>query len=239
MEVVAYLRVSGRSQLDGDGFPRQLEAAERCCRDKNFILLRVYQEEAVPGKLDEEHRPAFQEMIADLLSNGCRAIVVEGLHRLAREYRTQEHLIIYLASKGLTLISADTGEDITAAMMGDPMRRALVQIQGIFAELEKNMLVAKLAKARQRKKIKDGVEKGYSPEDAAKHGKGQGRHAFGEKPKEVATLERIREWRGTGATAKQIAEDLNAWGYKSRSGKPWRGTTVAKIVSRMERQQHA
>lgn len=217
---VGYCRVSGPSQLNGDGFPRQIEAIEKCAREKEFVLERNYLEKAVPGKLDEEHRPEFQAMIAALLLNGCRTIIVEGMHRLAREYRTQEHLIIYLASKGLTLIAADTGEDITAAMLGDPMRKALVQMQGIFAELEKNLLVAKLAKARQRKKESTG--------------KGQGRHSFGEKPEEAQALERIREWVATGATGAYIAEELNRLELKSRSGKPWRGTTVSKIIRRLE-----
>jgi DNA invertase Pin-like site-specific DNA recombinase len=142
------------------------------------------------------------------------------MHRLAREYRTQEHLIIYLASKGLTLISADTGEDITAAMMGDPMRRALVQIQGIFAELEKNMLVVKLKKARERKRKTTGKCEGTVP--------------FGGKPEEVEALERIIEWRAMGNSYRKIAEALDYSGLRTRSGKPWRKTTVALIVKRVE-----
>lgn len=219
LNCVGYLRVSSQGQVSTDGFPRQSESISRCCELKGFTILREYHEEGVPGKLDEESRPAFQEMISDLLGNGCRTVVVEGMHRLAREYRTQEHLIIYLASKGITLISADTGEDITAAMMGDPMRRALVQIQGIFAELEKNMLVSKLAKARQRKKDKTG--------------KGQGRHAFGEKPEEKEALMRIMAMAQAGYFSTRIAEVLNSEvGMKTRSGKPWNRSTVAKIIAR-------
>ena len=174
-EAVAYCRVSGPSQIDRDGFPRQVSTIKACCISKSLDLIHEYLEEAVPGKLDEEHRPAFQQMISDLLGNGCRTIVIEGMSRLAREYRTQEHLIIYIASKGLTLISADTGEDITAAMMGDPMRRALVQIQGIFSELDKNLLVAKLRKARDRQRELTG--------------KSEGRKAFGEKDGEKPILD--------------------------------------------------
>ena len=219
-EIVGYCRVSGASQLNGDGFPRQEEAIRLCSERKGFHLIRYYHEEAVPGKLDESYRPAFQEMIADLLSNGCRTVVVEGMHRMAREYRTQEQLIIYLASKEITLISADTDEDITAAMMGDPMRRAMVQIQGIFSELEKNLLVAKLAKARQRKKDKTG--------------KGTGRHAFGEKAEEGVTLRTILSLRGSGMTFETIASHLNQAKLSSRTGAKWRASTVAKIVAREE-----
>lgn len=218
LSAVAYMRCSGASQVDGDTWMRQITAIMGWCQSKYFELIHEYREEAVPGKLDEEHRPAFQQMVSDLLGNGCRTIVIEGMSRLAREYRTQEHLIIYLASKGLTLISADTGEDITAAMMGDPMRRALVQIQGIFSELDKNLLVAKLAKARQRKKELTG--------------KGTGRHAFGEKPEEVETLALILELRKAGETCEQIASTLTARGLKSRMGVGWKRGTIAKIIGR-------
>lgn len=222
---VAYMRCSGASQLEGDTWSRQIEAIRSCCESKGISIVEAYKEEAVSGKLGEEERPAFQQMVADLLGNGCRTVVIESLDRLARQYDVQQQLATYLASKQLTLISANTGEDITAALMGDPMRRALVQIQGIFAELDKNLLIAKLAKARHRKKEKTG--------------KGTGRHAFGEKASEALALEQIRKWRSTGAAAKQIAADLTACGYQSRSGKPWRGTTVAKIIRRFEAAPHA
>jgi DNA invertase Pin-like site-specific DNA recombinase len=147
--IVAYYRVSGMSQVEGDGFDRQALAVAtwvttQSAYGADYRLEHQYFEKGVPGKTDEEGRPAFQQMIADLLGNGCRTIVIESLDRLARGYAIQEQLITYLASKGLTLISANTGEDITAAMMGDPMKRAMVQMQGIFAELDQNMLVAKL-----------------------------------------------------------------------------------------------
>ena len=215
---VAYTRCYGKSQVDGDTWERQNAAIASCCLAKGLTLLREYRDEAVSGKLGEEARPSFQQMVADLLGNGCRTVVVESLDRLARQYDIQQQLATYLASKGLTLISANTGEDITAALMGDPMRRALVQMQGVFAELEKNMLVAKLRKARQRKKELTGRCDGVKP--------------FGERPEEKQTLEQLLEWSYTGAPATQIAEDLNGCGYKTRSGKPWRGTTVAKIIKR-------
>ena len=89
-------------------------------------------------------------LIRHFLKNGVRTVIIEGMDRLARELRVQEHLVIYLASKDIALISARTEEDVTAAVMGDPMKKALVQIQGVFAELEKSLLVKKLRTARER-----------------------------------------------------------------------------------------
>lgn len=215
---VAYMRCSGASQVDRDSFPRQTAAIASCCRSKELELIHEYREEAVPGKLDEESRPAFQQMISDLLNNGCRTIVVENMSRLAREYRTQEHLIIYLASKGLTLISADTGEDITAAMMGDPMRRALVQIQGIFSELDKNLLVAKLRKARERQRAATGRSEGVKP--------------FGVKAGESDVIHQMRSLRASGLSCDTIAAALNANRVPTRKGGQWLGCTVNRILKR-------
>ena len=232
-DCVAYTRCSGASQIDGDSFPRQLSSIESFCNQKDIQIIREYRDEAIPGKLDEESRPGFQRMISDLLDNGCRTIVVERMQRLAREYRTQEHLIIYIASKGITLLSADTGEDITAAMMGDPMRRALVQIQGIFGELDKNLTIDKLAKARKRIKVegrKFGA-KNYSPDPVANRNS-EGRKPFGQKPGEEATLQEILLLANLGKNCSQIADVFNFRKVPSRRGGPWRGTVIAKIIAR-------
>ncbi len=79
-----------------------------------------------------------------------------GSDRLAREYVVQEQLLVYLAAKGVTLWNASTGENVTEAVKADPMKKAVIQIQGVFAELEKSLLVNRLAKARERKRAENG-----------------------------------------------------------------------------------
>jgi len=215
---VAYMRCSSKGAVFGDTWDRQITAIQACCQAKGLHLVHEYREEAVPGKLDEDQRPAFQTMIATLLENGCRTIIVESLDRLAREYRIQESLIIYLASKGLTLISANTGENITEAMMGDPMRRALVQIQGILAELDKNMIVAKLRKARERQRA---------------HGsRCEGRKPFGTNTPELMIMDTIQRLSDNGISCLDIATKLNDDGIPTRLGKRWHSGTVSRILNR-------
>jgi site-specific DNA recombinase len=220
MKAVGYLRVSSDGQIAAGGFPRQEEAIQKCCEVQNMLLLRFYREEGVAGKLGEESRPAFQEMVADLLGNGCRTVVVESLDRLARQYDIQQQLATYLASKKIALISANTGEDITAALMGDPMRRAMVQIQGIFAELDKNLLVAKLRKGREHKR-----ELGFRCEGAV---------PYGDKPGEAETLALMRSMREAGSKLNQIVQQLNSKNILARSGKPWTIGSVHKILTRID-----
>ena len=224
----AYMRCSGASQVDGDTWDRQIEAIKSCCASNDFTLIHEYREEAVPGKTGEESRPAFQLMVSDLLGNGCRTIIIESLDRLARQYDIQQQLATYLASKGLTLISANTGEDITAALMGDPMRRALVQIQGIFGELDKNLLVAKLRKARERQK--------------AATGRSEGRKPYGEDPNrlgEKEILDRMLQLQSEGLNAEHIARVLNGEGILTRYGKSWLSPTISRILARQQKTEKA
>lgn len=210
MKAYAYLRVSGNSQVEGDGFRRQEEEVRAYCKANGVDLVKVYQEEAVSGTSDEIARPAFQEMITAILKNGVKTIIVEGLDRLARELRVQETLLIYLASKGITLINARTGENVTEAISGDPMRKTLIQIQGVFAGLEKNLLVKKLRTAREA--IKE------------EKGKCEGRKTYDEANPELAdyikTLYR-KPRNGKRRTLQAIVDQLNSEGKKTLSNKEW------------------
>jgi DNA invertase Pin-like site-specific DNA recombinase len=220
MTPAAYLRVSGTSQVDGGGFDRQLDACTRLAATLNLPSPTVYRENAISGTKGSDDRPAFQSMIAAMLDSGTKIVLIESLDRLAREYRVQEQLIIYLASKGLTLYTANTGENISEAMMGDPMRVAMVQMQGIFAQLDKSLTVAKLRKGRERIKRQTG--------------RCEGRKAYGSLPGEAAILAEMRRLRASGMVYGQIAATLNAQGLQARSGGVWGMATVAKILGRAD-----
>ncbi len=213
-KVVGYVRVSGRGQLDGTGPDRQREIIEAFARQEGLTIGKVYQESYTGGEAD---RPEFATMLRDLLTNGCRTIVVESLDRFARDLSVQLQLTALLASRGLTLVNAGTGQDVTAAMQRDPMTRAMIQVQGVFAELDRRLTVAKLAKARQLKRRRSGSCEGRKP--------------FGTRPGEAETLARMKDL-NDGRTFYGIAKALNDAGLPSRSGKPWTPTSVKRILTR-------
>src|SRR5271166_4069733 len=100
----AYLRLSGKGQVDGDGFTRQLEAVKKYATANDIKLAKVYRED-ITGTSDWEHRPAFTEMMAALLANGTRMVLVERLDRVARDLMVQESIIADFKRKGLTIVS--------------------------------------------------------------------------------------------------------------------------------------
>lgn len=221
--VYGYLRVSGKTQLDGHGFDRQLKTIKGYCKAAGFKADNIFKE-AVSGTKAETDRPQFSAMVSDMLSNGCRVIVVEDLSRLAREYRIQEQMLIYLASKELTLINASTGENVTNAIQEDPLKKALIQMQGIFAELDKSLLVKKLHKGRQRKKELEGWKEGPKP--------------YGSTPEEAKVLKRIRYARRLNRgqykrrAYQSIADELNADEIITRQGKSWNAALVYNVLKK-------
>ena len=219
-----YLRVSSTTQVDGCGFDRQEKECRAYAKRAGYTIEGVYRELGVSGTKDETGRPAFQEMLTDILTNGVRVVIVEGLDRLARELRIQETLLVYLASKGVDLLSARTEENITQAVKDDPMRKALIQIQGVFSELEKNQLVRRMRKARDKKSAD------------AKH-RIEGPKAYGATPAERHIVNRVRAMRRTrrngtsGMTMQAIADRLNSEGVPTRLGKRWTPVQVYNILT--------
>lgn len=219
IEAFAYLRVSSKGQVQGHGFHRQVETVNKFARENGYKVGDMFRD-AFTGT--EAHRPEFNRMVASILSNGVRTILVESLDRLARDVMVQSLLLAKLAQHGITLINCVTGEDVTASMNEDPMRKALIQIQSVFSELEKSRLVAKLRRAREARK--------------AASGKCEGRKAFGEKTGEAEILALMRSLRrkrnGKRLSFAKIAHELNRRSVSTRTGAKWQTTTVRNILSR-------
>jgi DNA invertase Pin-like site-specific DNA recombinase len=213
-KAVGYVRVSGQGQVDGHGFERQEQAIRAFARSRGFDLIRVYQETHTGT---DAERPAFAELLADLLANGCRVVVVESLDRLARDLMVQVALLGRLRDAGITLYSATTGEDVTASIAEDPMREALVLVQGVFAQTEKKLLVRKLRKAREAIR--------------AREGRCEGRKPYG--PEVVETLRTLRRKHGGKRLSwSGCAARLQELGLPTKSGKPWRAGTLHGLARR-------
>lgn len=205
-----YLRVSGKSQVDGDGFPRQKAAITKWAKANGYHISQWFVEKGVSGTL--ESREALDEMLVALMSNGVDTVIVEALHRFSRDLRVQENLIHQYFTNRYTLISAtepELGND-------DPNRVFMRQIFGAVHQLDKSNLVLKLRAARQRKK--------------AATGRCEGRKPFGHYDNERATLERIQSLHSEGLNYEQTARALNVEGIKTRSGGLWYPATIRRIV---------
>jgi DNA invertase Pin-like site-specific DNA recombinase len=212
MKAFAYLRVSGRGQIEGDGFPRQKAAIKTYADSRGIRVVRWFQEEGISGTKDLENRPALQELMIALHANGTRLVLIEKLDRLARDLMVQETIIGDLRKHGFEIISV-AEPDLCS---DDPSRKLVRQIFGAIAEYERAMIVFKLRGARQRIR--------------AKEGRCEGRKPFGDRPGEQAIIERAKSLQSAGMTYSGIAETLNAEKLPTRAGGQWFPATVSRIL---------
>lgn len=207
-QVFAYLRVSSPGQSSGDGFLRQ----EAACRDyaaaHDMKIAGIFQED-VSGT--EAYRPELAKLMVSLEQNGhgIKIILIERLDRLARDLMISESIIYDMQRQGFKLISTTEGPDLCS---NDPSRKLIRQLFGAMAEFDRNMLVLKLAAARNRIK--------------AKTGKCEGRKSYQESEAGRAIVQKIAALRHKPRNAKrltwaEIAAQLNAEGIKTLDGKAW------------------
>src|SRR5580700_10407142 len=129
----AYLRVSGKGQVDGDGFPRQLKAIREYAMAHDIKIVKVYREEGVSGTTESADRPAWSELMTALHSNGVRIVIIEKLDRLARDLMVQETIIADLRKHGFEVVSV-AEPDLCS---DDPTRVMVRQMMGAVAQYEK------------------------------------------------------------------------------------------------------
>ena len=208
----AYLRVSGKGQLEGDGFTRQLAAIKKHAATNDIRIVRIFREEGVSGTKDLENRPALQQLLVALHSNGIRLVLVEKLDRLARDLMIQESIVADMKRNGFEIVSVCEPDMCS----DDPSRVLIRQILGAFAQYERAMIVQKLRGARQRIR--------------AKVGRCEGRKPYGTRPGETEVIERVIKLRQQGKAVDTIAETLNTEGIKPRSGQQWYATSVYRVL---------
>jgi|SRR5271157_108808 len=209
----AYLRVSGKGQVEGDGFTRQLKAIREYAAAHDVKIVTVYREKGVSGTKESADRPAWSDLMTALHSNGVRMVVIERLDRLARDLMVQETIVADLRKNGFELVSVAEPD----LMANDPTRILVRQMMGAVAQYEKSQIVLKLRGARVRKR--------------AKEGRCEGRKPYGYYDGEAATLERLKALRAEGLGFDRIAARMNQEGVPTRTGRPWHGVVVNRILT--------
>ncbi len=209
-----YVRVSGKSQVEGDGFERQELAIRKYAKAHDIQVVRVFREKGVTGTKACEDRPAWMDLMESLHSNGTKTVIIEKLDRLSRDLMVQEVTVADIQKDGFELVSTQE-PDLCSS---EPSRVMIRQLFGVVAQYEKSMIVLKLKAARQRMKAKTGACEGHKP--------------YGYYPGESVVLGRMKALKSEGMTTVAISQTLNSEGHRTRSNGVWLQPTVSKILKR-------
>ncbi len=90
-KAVAYLRTSSARNVgaDKDSGKRQRAAIAAYAKAAGFEIAGEFYDAAVSGADPITDRPGFVEMLAALMANGARTIIVESPDRFARDLMVQ------------------------------------------------------------------------------------------------------------------------------------------------------
>lgn len=219
MNVFAYLRVSGKGQLEGDGFDRQRDTIQAFCQMKGWRVIRWFEEKGVSGTNEMGDRPALTELVSLLGPATTDTMVVECADRLARDLMVSELILSDVRKLNAKVYDASSQMDLTVS--GDPTRVLIRQVLGAVSQWDKSMLVKKLRAARDRRS------------------KDAGRRIEGPKPYELrgaepaAVCQAILKLRGWGRSFSEIAAYLNRKKVVTPDGKRyWGKSTVYAIYER-------
>ena len=222
MKAFSYLRVSGKGQVLGDGFPRQREAIEKYAKASGISIEEEFRDEGISGTTELADRDGLARLLENIESTGVRTVLVERSDRVARDLLVGEVILGQFRDLGVTVIEAASGNILTSDD-ADATKVLIRQILGSVAQFDKSVTVAKLRSARDRKRKNEG--------------RCEGRKPFGARPGEQDVFDRIialrKSRRGQRRLSfRKIAQVLNAEGIHARSGKPWNGTTIRNMVAR-------
>lgn len=219
-KAVSYLRVSGKGQVEGDGFPRQRTAIAKFAKAAKFDLVEEFRDEGVSGTKDLEGRPGLAALLDRIETNGVKVVIVERADRLARDLMVSEVILDQLTQAGAKVLTAD-GADLSSAE-DDPTRTLIRQVLSAVAQFDKSVTVLKLRAARERLRRKGKRVEGRKP--------------YGFRPDERVILDRMRQMRqrprGERPSYETIAAQLNADGRTTRYGKAWTRAGVFQVLSR-------
>jgi DNA invertase Pin-like site-specific DNA recombinase len=221
----SYLRVSGKGQIEGDGFPRQREAIQRYARHKRIEIAAEYRDEGVSGTKDHFDRPGLTDLLVAIKSNGVRLVLVERADRLARDLMVGEIILAEFRSLGVQVITADSGTDLTVED-DDPTRTLMRQMLGAIAQWEKSIIVQKLRAARVRIRRDKG--------------RCEGRKPYGVNQHEQEVIGKVRQMRRDGLSFTKIAKALNETGVSprkaTRAGQStkWHPPMVQRMLARIQ-----
>jgi DNA invertase Pin-like site-specific DNA recombinase len=231
MRLAAYLRVStDRQAEEGLGLDVQEQAITKWAKTNRHTIVSWHRDEGVSGSNGVDGRPGLLDALNAIESGEATGVVVHNLDRLARTLTVQESVLALVWSHGGSAHAVNLGE-VQRDDPDDPYRTAMRQMAGVFAQLERAMIVKRMRDGRRRKRQLGG----YAGDGPPPYGYACEDGQLVPVPSEQATLKAIRKLRKQGRTLRQIADCLNSDQVAPPRGDTWHPPTVSRILARSGR----
>lgn len=226
MKIIGYLRTSSTNKGDHeDSIAEQRHKILTWAARHGHEVVAWFADEGVSGTNGIEDREALGEALIALNDGQAEGLIVADLLRLARELTIQEVILAKVWGYDGAMFTVNQGE-ILKDDPDDPMRTAMRQMAGVFAQLERGMTVLRLRTGKRNKAARGGYIGGGVP-----FGKAVKDGEFTDDPAELATIAALRELADQGLSLRGIADTLNTEGIRPKRGGQWYASTVSRVLA--------
>lgn len=220
LRAVGYVRVSTERQA-GEGVSLEAQAAKiRAMSEvQDAALLRVIEDAGASGK--SLQRPGLAELLAAVEARAVDVVIVAKLDRLTRSVRDLAELLDQFARRGVSLVSVAESLDT-----GSAAGRLVLNVMASVSQWEREAIGERTRDALRHKKAM-GQRVGTVPFGHAVAADGLTLVPLAEEKRILAC---ICEFRADGLTLREIADELNSRGWRTRRGAHWRLRSVHHLL---------
>lgn len=221
-----YTRVSSDEQIEGFSLDAQARACRSHCAERGWKVVAEYVEEGRSARTeDTRKRPEWTRMMRDATNKRFDVVVVHKLDRFSRHLRTTLDAFDRLSRAGIAFASVSEHIDYSS-----PSGRLFLTMLGGLAQWFSDNLSTETHKGKVERR-QQGLHNGLLP---------FGYVSGGERSVALVDEHTARGVRlafdlaADGATARKIADTLNAAGYRTtgnRGHNPWQRDSVRVLLA--------
>lgn len=228
MKVVGYLRVSTSDQAaNGVSLESQENKIKQWVNFKEWELVNIYRDDGISGKR-MDNRDDFKRMINDIEPG--MGVIVYSLSRLSRSLRDTLAIVDYFKKNDIELVTLVENIDTSTAT-----GKFIFVVFSALNELESDQAGERTREIMSyKKKIGEktggATPYGFSSEIVKKDGKEV--KILKENKEDNKMISDIIEKRRSGMKLKEICNELNLEGIKTKTGKEWSVKMLWKLLSK-------
>lgn len=230
INAVGYIRVSTEEQVkNGSGLDIQEKEIKEYCKENNINLIKIYSDEGISGANDISKRKGLNDLLEFCKKNKVDNMLITKMDRLARDIYIQLWFEKELLVNDVKMVSINEDN-----LNGDDyMTKAMRQMVGVFAELEKNRITDRLLSGRKEKALnKKQKASGNCPFGYKYKYNSQGKTpVVVVDPEKAQIVKEIYKLYMRGNSLQKIADNLNSLNIKTNRGNNWSKQAVHLILT--------
>ncbi len=227
---ILYLRYSTPEQADGQSEQRQIQGAQRWCKEHGERLVKTYKDLGVSGGKNSDDRKALSALLNDLTRGSIpKYLLIEDVDRLSRMLPLDSlNLISKILDYGVTIVSLRDNQTLTKDNWQSSQSFLILTLKTTLANEERQKRIFRGRSAWKQKRL-DAASKIYTKRVPGWLTVKDGRVV--KIPEHAATVKRLFKLSSEGFGIVAIIRMFNEQRIKSFRGNDWNKAVIYNTLT--------